>query len=114
MELKDLHPFEEAMIALCCGMCTILQLQERSDSTHSQNANLISVPNTQKGMHGHMIIFPQQPQTISHISPPSIEDIVAPMCIIFVGDRPPTQKWLLEKMTPLAVHGEKVCSSQFM
>ena len=98
-EIKDLHPFEEAMIVLSCGMCMILQLREKNDGTHSQKANLISAPNMQKSMHGHTIIFPQQPQTIANILPPSIKDIVVPICVVFIGDKPPSQKWLLEKAT---------------
>jgi hypothetical protein len=71
-------------------------------------------PNTQKGMRGHTIIFPQQLQTVANLLPPSIEDVTSPICVVFVGDKPPTQKWLIEKAKPLAVRGNKVYQSIFM
>ena len=49
-ELQDLRPFEESMIGLCRGMCTILQLRQTNDTP---DINKMRAPNTQKGMHGH-------------------------------------------------------------
>ena len=112
-ELKDLRPFEEAMIALSRGVCTILQLREKDNGPCDASSQGICPPNIQKGLRGHSIIFPQQPQTISNILPPSIEEILAPICVIFVGDKPPSKAWIMEKATPLAVRGNKVCLSTF-
>ena len=65
-------------------------------------------------MCGHTIIFPQHPQTIANMLPPSIEEVVLPMCVVFVGDHLPTKKWLMEKATPLTVHGNKVHQYHYM
>jgi hypothetical protein len=40
--------------------------------------------------------------------PPSIEEIVSPICVIFVGSSPPSPEWLRNKAKPLAVHADKV------
>ena len=39
-QLKDLHPFQEAMIGLSCSVCTILQLREKDNGTQQPMANL--------------------------------------------------------------------------
>jgi hypothetical protein len=36
-------------------------------------------------MKGHIIIYPQRPEWIATILPPTIDDIVTPICVIFVG-----------------------------
>ena len=110
-ELQDLRPFEETMIALCRGMCTILQLRQ---TTGTPDNNQTCAPNMQKGLRGHTIIFPQQPQAVANILPPSIEDVTSPICVVFVGDKPLSKKWLAEKAKPLAVRGNKVCLSLFI
>ena len=40
--------------------------------------------------------------------PPSIEEVVSPICVIFVGSSPPSTEWLCDKAKPLAVHADKV------
>ena len=111
VEFKDLCLVEESLIALSQGFCTIIQMQEKN--MEKNNANIDSgysvCPNMQKGFHGHVIVFPQQPKIVADILPPSIEEITAPMCVIFVGDKPPPSEWLKEKAKPLAVCGNIVC-----
>lgn len=102
-QLKDLTVVEEAMIAMCRAKCWVVQLKENiSDSSFA------SSPNAQRGVKGHIIIYPQRPSAIAKILPPPLDDISTPMCVIFVGSTPPSDEWLREKAKPLAVRREKV------
>ena len=76
-ELKDLTPIEESMIALCRAKCWIVQLSE-------QDSDLTSLQN-QQGFHSNIIIYPQQSQKIASMLLPSIEEVISPICVIFVG-----------------------------
>ncbi|TDL18174.1 hypothetical protein BD410DRAFT_694577, partial [Rickenella mellea] len=91
------------MIARCRSKCWVVQLKE-------ENQDLV-LPNAQRGMKGHIIIYPQRPDEIATILPPSVDDIVTPICVIFVGSSPPTQEWLRTKAKPLSVRREKVRSA---
>ncbi|KAJ7916048.1 hypothetical protein B0H13DRAFT_1564820, partial [Mycena leptocephala] len=75
-ELKNLTVIEEAMIARCRSKCWIIQLKE-------ENQDLV-LANTQHGIHGHIIIYPQQPSKVATILPPPIEEITSPVCALFV------------------------------
>ncbi|KAL6304620.1 hypothetical protein BKA93DRAFT_714786, partial [Sparassis latifolia] len=88
------------MIARCRAKCWVIQLKE-------ENQNLI-LPNSQRGVKGHIIIYPQHPENIAEILPPPLEDIVTPICVIFVGSSLPSAEWLREKAKPLIVRREKV------
>ncbi|KAF8157746.1 hypothetical protein K438DRAFT_1620612, partial [Mycena galopus ATCC 62051] len=61
-ELKDLTVIEEAMIARSRSKCWIIQLKE-------ENQDLV-LPNTQHGIKGHIIVYPQQPSALATILPP--------------------------------------------
>ncbi|KAJ7919507.1 hypothetical protein B0H13DRAFT_1606115, partial [Mycena leptocephala] len=104
-ELKDLTVVEEAMIAVCRAKCWIIQL--RDDDYESAS----SIPTTQRGVRGHIIIYPQRPSAIAQSLPPSISDIITPICVIFVGSSPPTEEWLKNKATPLIVRKERVMNT---
>ena len=99
-ELKDLTIIEEAMIARCRAKCWVVQLKEENPS--------VITPDSQRGMKGHVIIYPQRPSEIVNLLPTSKQDILTPICILFVGSTPPTAKWLREKAKPLCVRREKV------
>lgn len=99
-ELKNLTVIEEAMIARCRSKCWIIQLRE-------ENQDLI-LATTQRGIKGHIIIYPQQPSKIAEILPPSIEEITSPVCVLFVGSSPPTPEWLRDHAKPLAVNAGRV------
>ncbi|THU77286.1 hypothetical protein K435DRAFT_558194, partial [Dendrothele bispora CBS 962.96] len=60
----------------------------------------------QRGMKGNIIVFPQQRSTIASVLPPSLEELAAPIGIIFVG--PPSPEWLRTKAAPLAIRPGKV------
>ena len=98
--LQDLTPIEEAMIARCRSKCWIIQLKEENP--------LVSTPDTQRGIRGHIIIYPQQTSEITRLLPPSVEDIITPVCVLFVGSSPPTTEWLRQYAKPLCVRREKV------
>lgn len=102
-ELKELTVVEEAMIARCRAKCWIVQLKEQDQS--------VSTPDAQRGVRGHIIIYPQRPSEVAKMLPPSLSEILAPICVLFVGSSPPTQEWLREKAKPLAVRREKVRSA---
>lgn len=102
-ELKDLTVIEEAMIARCRSKCWILQLKADNDDVVLQSM--------QRGIKGHIIIYPQQPSKVADVLPPSIEEITAPVCVLFVGSSAPTPEWLREHAKPLAVNATRVRSA---
>jgi hypothetical protein len=99
-ELKDLTIVEEAMIAMCRAKSWVVQLQTKNDST--------CLPNSQRGLKGHTIVYPQQPQGLARILPPSVEDVCTPICVIFVGSHKPSHEWLKTQAKPLIVRRERV------
>ncbi|KAF8067828.1 hypothetical protein FPV67DRAFT_1415593, partial [Lyophyllum atratum] len=94
-ELAELSPVEESLIALCRTKSWIVHLQEGKGKK-------------QRGINGHIIVFPQDPSIVADILPPAIEEITAYMCIMFVGSVPPTDEWLKENAKPLLVRAHKV------
>ncbi|KAJ7127742.1 hypothetical protein C8R44DRAFT_529044, partial [Mycena epipterygia] len=88
------------MIARCRSKCWIIQLKE-------ENQGLV-LQNTQRGIKGHIIIYPQQPSRVADILPPPIEEITSPICVLFVGASPPSPEWLREHAKPLAVSATRV------
>ncbi|KAJ6452174.1 hypothetical protein C8R47DRAFT_959161, partial [Mycena vitilis] len=88
------------MIALCRAKCWIIQLrQDESDDT---------LPIAQRGVKGHIIVYPQRPSEIAKSLPPPMSEIITPICVIFVGSKAPTPEWLKEKASPLVVRKERV------
>lgn len=96
--LKDLSIVEEAMISLCRAKSWIIRLKEGSTV----------LPNTQRGLKGHVIVFPQRPSAVAKILPPSVPELQAPICVIFVGSLPPSQEWLKKNAKPLSVRPARV------
>ncbi|KAG2146371.1 uncharacterized protein EDB93DRAFT_1240851 [Suillus bovinus] len=88
------------MIARCHAKCWIIQLKEENQD--------LQLSSNQRGMKGHIIIYPQRPEGIANILPPPVSDIITPICVIFVGSCPPTREWLEEKAKPLIAQREKV------
>ncbi|KAJ7653749.1 hypothetical protein B0H17DRAFT_957348 [Mycena rosella] len=87
------------MIALCQSKCWIIQLKENQ---------VLVLQSTQHGIKGHIIIYPQRPSEVAHILPLSVEDITAPVCVLFVGSAAPNPEWLHEHAKPLAVNAARV------
>ncbi|KAI9067801.1 hypothetical protein FKP32DRAFT_1609249 [Trametes sanguinea] len=59
-------------------------------------------------MKGHIIVHPQRPEKLLDVLPLPVEDIITPICIIFVGSKPPSKEWLQKKAKPLVVRREKI------
>ncbi|KAJ7131268.1 hypothetical protein C8R44DRAFT_613323, partial [Mycena epipterygia] len=87
------------MIARCRAKCWIIQLRELDDSEFR---------GVQRGFKGHVIVYPQRPSAIAATLPPSIEDITTPICVVFVGSRPPSIEWIRANAKPLVVRKERV------
>ncbi|KAL1664947.1 hypothetical protein GGF50DRAFT_126842 [Schizophyllum commune] len=88
------------MIARCRSKCWIIQLKE-------ENQDII-LPTTQRGMKGHIIIYPQRPSDIAKLLPPSLDDIQAAICVLFIGSNPPSPDWLRQHAKPLTARPAKV------
>ena len=99
-ELKDLTMVEESMIARARAKSWIVKLQE----LEANNA----APTAQRGLKGHSIIYPQQPDHVASVLPPAVDETLAYICVIFVGSSALTSTWLREKAKPLVVRREKV------
>lgn len=109
--LKDLTVVEEAMIARRRAKCWIIHLNEGGGGVHRSVAGAshgATLPSTQRGMKGHIIVYPSAPQNIGSVLPPSMEETVTPMCVVFVGSCRPSEEWLRTKAKPLLVRREKV------
>ncbi|KAJ7932933.1 hypothetical protein B0H13DRAFT_1856544 [Mycena leptocephala] len=74
--LRDLTVVEEAMISLCRAKCWIIQLREEGSES--------SIPISQRGVRGHIIVYPQRSSSVALSLPPSLEEIITPICVIFV------------------------------
>jgi hypothetical protein len=100
LSLEELTVIEEAIIARCRAKCWIIQPKGEDD---------YSTPITQRGsgVRGHVIVYPQQSSAIAKILPPFIDEVITPICVIFVGSNPPTTEWLQKKAKPLTVRKER-------
>lgn len=97
--LCGLTVVKEAMIAHCRAKSWIIQLQEVVETL---------VPNAQCGMHGHIIVFPQEAERVVDLLPPHIENVVMAICVIFVGSFLPSNEWLHKHAHPLIIRKEKL------
>ena len=98
-ELNGLSVVEEALIARCRAKSCIIQLRESMDGV---------VPNAQRAMRGHIIIFPQQPEYVLDLLPPPLDEVATYICVVFVGSHAPTSQWLRQHARPLLVRRERV------
>ena len=100
-ELLNLSPVEESMIALCRARCIMVQLKSmrRSDVNSSTS---------QRGFRGHTIFHQQDVSKLATLLPPSLEEILAPICVLFIGSRKPTLEWIREHAKPLVVRAHVV------
>ena len=107
-ELKDLTTVEESMIGLCRACAIIVQLKDGLSGSYRDDQASASGANLQRALRGHVIVHPQRPDIVSEILPPSIEDIVAPICVVYTGSNAPSADWLRKKARPLAVRADRV------
>jgi hypothetical protein len=99
-ELSNLTLIEELIVARCRAKMCVVKLQDHRDD--------VELPTAQRGIKGHVIVFPQHPESVSKLMPPALCDIIAPICIIFCGSAKPSLEWLKEKARPLVVRREAV------
>ena len=104
-ELESLTLVEELIISRCRAKLCIMKLQDHNDD--------VDLPTAQRGMKGHIIIFPQHPKNLPDVMPPHISDIIAPICILFCGSTAPTPQWMKEKARPLVVRREVVLKALY-
>ncbi|EJD40482.1 hypothetical protein AURDEDRAFT_70022, partial [Auricularia subglabra TFB-10046 SS5] len=83
----------------------IIELKQKKDDDNIENVRTI---HTQRGMKGHIIIYPQHPENIASCLPPSIENVMTSIAVIFVGSTPPTAEWLRTKAKPLTVRADRI------
>jgi hypothetical protein len=57
------------------------------------------------------MIFPQEPERLLSLLPPSLTDVSTPICVVFVGSSPPTTEFLRDHAKPLIVRRERVRSA---
>ncbi|THU82766.1 hypothetical protein K435DRAFT_560159, partial [Dendrothele bispora CBS 962.96] len=97
------------MIARCRSKAWIIRLHEGSSETTSDLHNSAAPGgDSQRGVKGHIIIYPQKPTSVLDLLPPPLEDLCSAACVIFVGSSPPSQDWIKEKATPLIFRKEKL------
>ncbi|KAJ6543193.1 hypothetical protein DFH09DRAFT_1249382 [Mycena vulgaris] len=84
------------MITRCRSKCWIIQLKEENQDLPLNGCCATS------------LIYPQQPSKLADVLPPRIEEIISPVCVLFVGSSPPTTEWLREHAKPLAVNAKRV------
>jgi hypothetical protein len=99
-ELSDLTIVKESMIARCRAKCFMIKLKEDSSD--------LDLPVSQRGFKGHVIVYAQEPSPIAKKLPPAMDEITSPVCVLFIGSKPPTQEWLREHAKPLLVRPSKV------
>ncbi|KAJ3878268.1 hypothetical protein F5051DRAFT_460615 [Lentinula edodes] len=87
------------MISRCRAKSWIIQLKE---------ADEIANKTTQRGLKGNIIVYPQKPTALAKILPPSLDELTAPICVIFVGSSRPSEEWLRNKAKPLTAHPKVV------
>lgn len=102
-ELRDLTLVEELIVARCHAKLCIVKLQDHRDD--------VELPTVQRGIKGHVIVFPQHPETVSEVMPAPLSDIITLVCIIFCGSTKPTLQWLKEKAHPLVVRRDAVLNA---
>jgi hypothetical protein len=99
-ELSNLTMIEECVIARARAKSWIVKLQEQDSDSAS--------PASQRGLKGHTIIYPQQPDKLMDVLPPPVDETLSFICVIFVGSSKVTKEWLRERAKPLVVRREKV------
>ena len=99
-EMKNMTMVEEMLVARCRAKCCIVKLQDhRAD---------VSLPSSQRGFKGNIIVYPQRVEGLANMLPLPVDDVIHPICIIFVGQTLPSKSWLKDKAYPLVVLREVV------
>ncbi|KAI9059340.1 hypothetical protein FKP32DRAFT_1534638, partial [Trametes sanguinea] len=94
------------MIARCRAKTCVVHLK-----TDGEDEDAPVMANAQRGIKGHVIIHPQRPEKLASVLPPPVEEIMAPICVIFIGSKVPSREWLEKKAKPLIVRREYVVAA---
>ncbi|TEB32293.1 hypothetical protein FA13DRAFT_1584941, partial [Coprinellus micaceus] len=57
---------------------------------------------------GNIVIFPQHPEPLPYLLPPSIDEILEYVCVVFVGSQMPDEEWFQQHGAPLLVNATRV------
>jgi hypothetical protein len=106
-ELENLTFIEESIISLCRAKLYLIQMRTDDSDTNDD----VMPPNMQRGLRGHVIVYPQSPEMVAKKLPPDINDIVTPVCVLFIGSQPPTPAWLNKKAKLLTVRADRIRSA---
>ena len=94
-ELKDLTLVEEIIVARCRAKLCVVKLQDHRDD--------VELPTVQRGIKGHVIVFPQHLETVSNVMPAPLSDIITLGCHLL---------WISETYSPVAERkGTSTCRS---
>ena len=99
-DMKNMTMVEEMLVARCRAKCCIVKLQD-----HRTN---VSLPSSQRGIKGNIIVYPQRIGELTNVLPAPVDDVVHPICVMFVGSSLPSRSWLKDKAYPLVVRREVV------
>ena len=72
------------------------------------NHTNVSLPSSQCGIKGNIIIYPQRVGKLVNVLPPLVDDVIHLICVLFVGQTLPSQSWLKDKAYPLVVRREVI------
>ena len=99
-EMSNMTMVEEMLIARCRAKSCIVKLQD--------NRTNVSLPSSQRGIKGNIIVYPQRVGALANMLPPPVDDVVHVICVLFVGQALPSKTWLKDKAYPLVVRREVV------
>jgi len=99
-EMKQMTMVEEMLVARCRAKYCIVKLHD--------NRSNVSLPSSQRGIKGNIIVYPQRIGELTNVLPAPVDDVVHPICVMFVGPTLPSRAWLKDKAYPLVVRREVV------
>jgi hypothetical protein len=110
LQLANLTIIEEVLIAQRHAKSWIVHLHDDSMTLgHSIGPPSTSTnPTAQQALKGHVIVFPAKPEALTPFLPPTLEDVLTALCVVFVSHTTPTKQWLLKIAHPLVVRQGKV------
>jgi len=94
-EMKNMTMVEEMLIARCRAKCCIVKLQD--------NRGNVALPSSQRGIKGNIVVYPQRIGELTNVLPAPVDEVVHPICVMFVGPTLPSRSWLKDKAYPLIV-----------
>ncbi|KAF9001045.1 hypothetical protein BDZ89DRAFT_900060, partial [Hymenopellis radicata] len=94
------------IIGLCRAKMMVVQLRPEKSTSAGGDDEGHAVH--QRGLKGNIIVYPQKPTALLRCLPPSMDEIIAPICVLFIGSTKPSDDWLRRHVKPLAVDGHRI------